>query len=134
MTFVLSRQVQSQIDKFSDELYKLTSLDFNWDGEQSSRIHIPTIHSAEMLFDKIYPKICDLIPEIPWVVPISGGTLQLEWHKPDIELEFMDDENVCILWVPKGEVGWFGWKTEKCEVINIDGIVGFLRKVAEEYG
>jgi len=76
-----------------EQLAELAQLEQNWDDENSPPIPEKTISAAKIVLQEIVDKH---LP-IPYVVPVPGGNLQLEWHNvvdgDYFEIEFW--ENYC---------------------------------------
>ncbi len=71
------------IDKAIDDLMQLKKLPDNWDSYGSPKISIEFIKIAvDFLRNLEYEPLSP-----PFVVPVSGGSIQLEWQKDNRELE-----------------------------------------------
>ena len=70
-------------DSLVDRLSKLTSLQFGWDGYDGQPVSFGTAHFAYSLLQRLYT---DGI-EQPQLVPGSDGSLQIEWHENDVDIE-----------------------------------------------
>jgi hypothetical protein len=75
-------------------LAELASLPDNWDsygGRQLSprNFQMALAFLADVLADDT---------ELPWVVPLPSGGVQLEWHKPGLDVEvIIDDDDSSVL-------------------------------------
>lgn len=83
------------LDKVVDDLNELAKLGEDWDSYGSERI-------PKVLIDEAKKFVTSLeFEEIgaPFVVPISGGGIQLEWHKGthELEIEFIDVNRIAYL-------------------------------------
>ena len=79
------------------------SLPPDWDHEGAPRIDPAIIQAARQLVDRLP----DGIAQIPAVVPIADGNLQLEWNAGprSLELEISDPRTIHYLkWLPEEEV------------------------------
>jgi hypothetical protein len=83
------------LDKTLHDLRALAMLRPNWDSYGSPQIRSDLIAAAETFllnleFECVAP---------PFVVPIHGGAIQLEWHNGthELEVEFVDPNNLAYL-------------------------------------
>jgi len=84
--------VQTDIDS-------LRELAPNWDGYGAPAIDPAVIEAAKRFIDRLP----EAIAPRPRVVPMSNGTLQLEWHagSKSLELEFESPHSIRYLqWLP----------------------------------
>ncbi len=88
------------VDGVQAALDSLRTLVPNWDGYGASAIDPAVIDAAKSLIAKLP---ADLVHQ-PQVVPISNGTLQMEWHDgpKSLELEFESPSSIRYLkWHPE---------------------------------
>jgi len=86
----------------SNELWTLQMLEKGWDGYESP----PVGREIAFLAGNVLSRIGDLVtanPTLqldfvppPYLVPISGGALQAEWHFDDLIVELIFDKNRSI--------------------------------------
>jgi hypothetical protein len=91
-----AREVQSALDS-------LRALGSNWDGYGALRIDPEVIDAAKMLV----ATLPDRRASGARVVPMSNGTLQLEWHQgsKSLELEFESPSSIRYLqWHPEQQI------------------------------
>ena len=83
-----SAWVQELEPRFSD----LTSLQMGWDGYNGKPVSFPCASFAAALLERI----CVDSVSAPALVPGTDGTLQIEWHKNnlDIEIDVLGPNNV----------------------------------------
>lgn len=74
-----SRWIRDLTDRFDE----LTSLPDGWDGYSGQPVSFSCAQFAANLIERLF---VDSIPE-PQLVPGSDGTLQLEWHLNQFDLE-----------------------------------------------
>lgn len=95
-----------------DELHKLKELPENWDSYGSSRIKDKAVKTtANLLVDTAkfgMPK--------PYIFPVSGGGLQLEWQQGNKELEIEILPNGKIEYLKVNENG----EMEEGEILELD--------------
>lgn len=91
----------SWLDKAIDDLIQLADLQENWDSYGSPRISNEFIDSAKNFLNDL--EFEDISP--PFIVPISGGSIQFEWDKGErgLEIEFIDIGNLAYLKVVNNE-------------------------------
>jgi len=114
------------IVKAKSSLKSLMKLKDNWDSYNSPPVLIELINNANEALESL-EKID--VP-VPYVAPISGGGLQLEWHfnNKGLEVEFVEKDIIGFLKVfedesmEEGEINikeinkikeLFDWLTEK---------------------
>jgi hypothetical protein len=87
--------ISSWIDKAIDDLRQLKKLSDNWDSYGSPKISIEVIQIAEDFLRNLEYEPLDP----PFVVPVSGGSLQLEWQKGnrELEIEFINSSTINYL-------------------------------------
>ena len=75
------------------ELREVSALPANWDGDGSPAPSPAIVSAADALLNHL------LDFDAPFVVPVSGGGLQLEWSVggKHLELAFIDSETVIFL-------------------------------------
>ena len=88
------------------ELEKLVNLPTGWDGYNSPSVSFTNAECANDLLSKMKqrlensrPDIQALVPTAPYLVPVAGGALQVEWHLNDdsvIELFFDQPDDIEI--------------------------------------
>ena len=61
------------------KLSELASLPSDWDGDDALPIHADAIARALV--------VCRMLSTPPEIVPLNNGTVQLEWHCHDYDLE-----------------------------------------------
>jgi hypothetical protein len=86
-------------------LLKVASLPANWDERGSPSIRPAALHKASQLLAWLAASaarglLCspELLP-VPYVIPVSGGGLQLEWQvgSRELEIEFLPDGSALFL-------------------------------------
>lgn len=86
--FVYSRvQIPGQRSAWNDALRKrfdhLCRLPLGWDGYQGQPVSFSCANFAASVLERLY---ADDLP-LPSLVPGSDGTLQIEWHKSQLDIE-----------------------------------------------
>jgi hypothetical protein len=110
------------VDEVHTALDSLGTLAPNWDGYGAPAIDPAVIEAAKSFITKL-PE--DLVSR-PHVVPMSNGTLQLEWHDgpKSLELEFESPSSIRYLqWHP--EQGVEG--EDSFPVTNVETAVDLIR-------
>ena len=82
------------------ELYRLQSLQNNWDGYGSPPLDPQIAHDARNILAQLWSihqnsRVSDDLPP-PYLVPISGGALQAEWHIGSKIIELFFDHSLQI--------------------------------------
>ena len=91
----------SLFEKAIDDLDELSELPVGWDSYGSDKISSDLIIAAKIFLDQLEYEFIDA----PRVVPISGGGIQFEWemNERELELEFIDPDNIACLKVLNDE-------------------------------
>ena len=101
--YVMHNRVSDWDDYLKRELNMLCSLPDDWDGYNSpavkfenAELALHLLSSLKQIIDDSGPQISCLIPSSPFLVPVSGGALQAEWHLGEhfVELFFDSSEPV----------------------------------------
>jgi len=71
------------IISLQDRFDKLTSLPLGWDGYEGRPVSFTTAQFAANLIERLFTR--NLRP--PQLVPGSDGTLQIEWHQNQLDIE-----------------------------------------------
>ncbi|MGH9837473.1 MAG: hypothetical protein ACREEM_01670 [Blastocatellia bacterium] len=84
-----------ELSSMFDKLKELFELPDNWDGYGSPAIQPAVKETASDLANTLHKAGAPL----PHIAPVSGGGIQLEWHKKDreLELEILPDGDVAFL-------------------------------------
>lgn len=93
-------------DPLMQGLADLLTLPANWDTYGALPIELSVVNQASQLMSEIL----ELEDPAPWVVPMSNGGIQLEWHENGADLEIEIE--------PEGSEGiahgyWFHEETEE---------------------
>jgi len=88
-------------------LWKVAELPENWDGEGSPGTSLKIIDAVERLLSRLEESGIGDIP-VPFVCPVAGGGVQLEWSssRRHLEMEFLDASTIAFLQeerTPQGE-------------------------------
>ena len=80
------------------QLDKIAAMPENWDGEGSPAPSPRIVAAAKGLFLRVRCRVPPAL-DAPFVSPIGGGGLQLEWTRSGkhLELEFLDERTICFL-------------------------------------
>jgi hypothetical protein len=100
----------------------LRALAPNWDGYGAPVIDVDVIEAAKAFI----AKLAENVAFRPLVVPMSNGTLQLEWHdgSKSLELEFESPYSIRYLqWHPDRGVE----KEDSFSTADVDIAVGLIR-------
>lgn len=91
-SWALARELYPQLAPSLSILDKLAKLPANWDAEGSRPLEGTSIDGAK----HIAAVTAEQPIQQPHIVPISGGTVQLEWHIGNrlLELEILPDGSV----------------------------------------
>lgn len=109
-----------------DRLTELTCLPVGWDGYAGRPVSFPCAYFVANMLERLCQ---DHVPP-PSLVPGSDGSLQVEWHRNnfDVELDVLDAQNVLATRV--------NLLTDEEEVIEIQndfsGIVGWIKELSDE--
>ena len=89
------------LNRMLDKLAQLSELPENWDGYGSPCVQ-PAVKETAVDLIHLLHKIGMPVPHF---APVSGGGIQLEWHKTDreLELEILPDGDVAFLKVNGSE-------------------------------
>lgn len=79
----ISRNASQWVQELESRLNWLTGLPIGWDGYQGKPV---SLHCASFAANLIESLCVDNVP-VPQLVPGSDGTLQLEWHLNDYDIE-----------------------------------------------
>lgn len=71
------------------KIQELVNLDPGWDSHDADSVVADSVVSAvEILSDTMSPDT-----KTPWIVPTVHGGIQMEWHKPQVDLEIEIEPN-----------------------------------------
>ncbi len=107
-------------DDARDRLHDIASLPANWDGNDSPGTDELILESVDMFLCWVYPD-----GPAPFVCPIPGGTLQLEWTVGDrhLEIEYFDLDTVGVL---RHDMQTGKMETEEIRACRIDVLLKHL--------
>ena len=84
-----SEKKPSWIRPTFSKMQELANLHPGWDSHEADSVVADSAFSAvEVLNETMSPDI-----ESPWIVPTARGGIQMEWHKPQVDLEIEIDPN-----------------------------------------
>ncbi len=112
----------SFVDDVQSALDSLRTLTPNWDGYGAPVIDCAVIEAAKSFI----ARLPEILASRPHVVPMSNGTLQLEWHDgpKSLELEFESPSSIRYLqWYPEQGVE----EEDAFPVANVETAVGLIR-------
>jgi len=79
----VSQNTSNWIIYLQDRFDELTSLPKGWDGYSGKPVLFSTAHFAANLLERLFsPKV-----QPPQLIPGSDGTLQIEWHQNQLDIE-----------------------------------------------
>ena len=96
------------IEKSLPLLQRVAEMPANWDSEGSPPSNQRIVKAARDLLERLQGDRLGAIP-VPFVCPVAGGGIQLEWSSPQkhLEIEFLDEATVVFLKEeqrPSGEI------------------------------
>jgi hypothetical protein len=112
----------NRVDRVQSALDSLRTLAPNWDGYGAPAIDPAVIEAAKSFFAKLPENLAYQ----PHLVPMSNGTLQLEWHDgpKSLELEFESASSIRYLqWHPDQGVE----EEDRFPATNVETAVDLIR-------
>ncbi|MDD5091340.1 MAG: hypothetical protein PHQ23_10555 [Candidatus Wallbacteria bacterium] len=111
-----------------NKLLSLSFLSDNWDGYGAKPISSQAVSRAAMLVDEAF----DEATPVPSVVPVPNGSVQLEWHENnvDLEIEFLSSNKLLVSFDDLDEdISW-----EKVITDDYTALVQALNRLATHSG
>lgn len=116
------------LDALLQDLRRVVTMTADWNGSGERSIHPASAKRAVEILNRLSPTI----PR-PYIVPLSSGALQLEWHGPDCSVEvevppegrvignaYSEDDDLDIEWLVAGQ------STSGCGVADLDRLLADL--------
>ena len=103
---IMSNRKSSWDNHLRTELANLCNLDKGWDGYgspavkfENAEIALNFLSSFRQRTEKVNVAISRMLPNVPYLVPISGGAVQAEWHFDNmfVELFFDGDQPISAI-------------------------------------
>lgn len=100
---VMSNRTSSWDNHLRTELANLCNLDKGWDGYgsppvkfENAQIALNFLSSFRQRTETVNASISRVLPNVPYLVPVSGGAVQAEWHFDDMFVELFFDGDLPI--------------------------------------
>ncbi|GGX56886.1 hypothetical protein GCM10011309_02200 [Litorimonas cladophorae] len=123
------------------ELNSLCNLSEDWDGYgspavsfENAELGLHLLNSLKQIVDNSSAEIRSYIPSSPYLVPVSGGALQAEWHLDSyfIELFFDSDEPIQAMFYSSDDMIDESMEIDCSEIqTNIRPLVNWFKRVHE---
>ena len=104
-------------DSLARGLVDVLTLPSDWDSDGGNPIDLKVVKLAL----EFAPLVLESQSPPPWVVPMSDGGIQFEWHKGDAELELVIDPDRVITGY------WFCESTEEEEEFEIGADLALIK-------